>query len=293
MQFMNIILDISNRYQIQLFVTSCSSHVLKNFEPKCYLMTSEKQVITGSWIDNAAARDLLGIHNDSIVITCDGDTDSKFFTKILKLMKIKMNNILFYSNTSIIPAIDILQKHYQNVTVIVTHDRELKLDPLSELQQEESSRINLAADQIFFWELPCIESYVVAFYYLEVDQSIFEYTNDQNEKVCWLESKEIWIEFETIYAKGIYAISGNKKGYCHILNNPWRDGLVLIEKIKSFQVLTKDEIFTVVKVLHGHTLVKYINLFKKISYSKMLGFVDEKITKYPGMDTLKGMIEKC
>jgi len=285
MQFIYVLLDISRRFHIQLFVTSCSSHILKNIGAKSYFLTSNKFITHDSWVDNAAGLELLGIHKESIIIFCDGDKDKKFLTTILNRMKIKRKNILFYSNTNIRSAIDILKKHFEKVVVIVIHDRELKLESLDVLQLDESNNIDLQPSNIFYWELPCIESYVVANYYLEVDKSIF-----WNDDVCWLNNEVVWNEFELLYARGIAAI-GIKKYYKHILYNPWGSGLEVISKIKSFEFLTKEEIFTVVRVLHGHTLVKKIQQYKNVTYNTMLSSVTDEIVTYPGMDSLKQMIE--
>ena len=90
-------------------------------------------------------------------------------------LRSSLNVIKLYPNTSKSPAINVLQKHFPSVHVLVICDREFSQEPSKDLCKKEADRLGVKPEQIYFWDLPCIESYLVAHHFKHVDSTILDW----------------------------------------------------------------------------------------------------------------------
>jgi hypothetical protein len=215
---------------------------------------------------------------------CDGAMDEKFLSKIIELMNLKdyLTYFKFYSNTSKGQAIDVLKKHFPSVHVIVVRAREFSQEPASILCTEEGKKLGLKPENIFFWELPCIESYLVAHYFQFMDYTI----------LSWLDlspGTQYWEKYALKYKKGITATNSTRT----ILYPVWSEAEQAAIQISTNQAVD-DDIFKLMKALQGHDLVDDICAARPdISWQKMVHCLTHKILDYPGMPELCTFLKKA
>lgn len=245
-------------------------------------MTSDKSVLHEPWTQNVITLDLLGLRPESILIMCDSATDEKFLSKIINLMNLQdyLNVIKFYPNTSKGPAIDVLKKYFPSVHVIVLRDREFSQEPSTVLCKEESKKLGLKEENIFFWGLPCIESYLVAHYFRVMDPTILNWLN--------LGNPECWEKYAQKYKKGITATNSTRT----ILYPAWSEAEQALARIHQKNQNGQDDIFKLVNALRGHDLVDDIRKARpNVGWDKMVQSLTVDVLNYPGMPELHALLK--
>merc|ERR1712137_463507 len=222
---------------------------------------------------------LLCVATRKLLIICDGSTDETFLEKVFTLAgNIDISNISFCVAQSVNNwSIRILKKN-ANCKVLIVHDLEFSLVDAATMRKKETERLSLTEKEVYYLELPCIESFLVAHYILEVDHQPFDYLRSMDETLR--------IEFSNHYLSGLMD-SKRKLGR----NAP---PMQLDTWVKAQSILNGDwppkdreDVFTLVQVLRGHTLVSKANAMTNRTMERKL---TKAILTYPGIEALCDLV---
>lgn len=288
--FTKVVVDLAESHNIQLFITSCSSHVLEYIVgPSCSVFTMNgKHEMSREDNMTTETLALLGMATRELLIICDGATDERFLRKLFELVKIDLSKICFYVASHIqCWSIGVLKEKVKNCRILIVHDSEFSVVTTDFLVEKESTRLQLQShDKVFYLELPCIESYLVAHHFLNVDPEPFKFFENL------FDSTDL-NEFSKLYMQGLadskrkLKLGKNDKNSFHLGN--WNNAICSLVKAKQngLSSLDNKDILSLVMVLQGHKLES----LARVTALQMVNALTLQIMDLPGIQNLVDMVK--
>jgi len=241
-----IVERVATTHRVQLFLTSNTDQVMQIFSPNEIFVLLYPQpsqhVSRRECLRSAIDEHLLDIEPAKPLIACEGSDDEFFIKTVAEFLGLDLSKIQFHASASLCSSADyqqtfknVLQQQGNTASIRFLRDLDFRIGVTPGFQPDTS---------VFFWSLPCIESYLFVDY-------CEAHKNDAESPLSFLLESDLQTRFAESYANSFRSQNRTSGDTVHMFSR-WTQAI----QAAHAKPPSSDDIISVAMVMRGHNWVK-------------------------------------